>query len=1000
MTAVDGTPPRIQIGVLGPFTLNVNGSNQPMTAPKERGALALMAMRNGKIVSVSDLIASLWGDDPPSSAHKALQVYISHLRQRLPTGVIETTSPGYCAKFDAKDVDAIRFEGLLRNADDHNDHIRRANTILEALNLWRGPALTDLADHELGRNEANRLTELRLTAEERRFEALMLSGHDHHLVADLMTAVDVAPLREERWIQLMLALYRSGRQADALATYRKLQQHLDCELGLEPSARVRSLEEAILLNRPELDLQSPVGLSTPIHTASLTSNRKTVGNLREETSTFIGRPDVVSSIEEKLTTHQLVTLTGTAGVGKTRTALRLGTQYADRFDGGTWFTDLAPVTNAKESLLALAAVLGVQAGAGLMLMEQLIAAIGDRQVLLIVDNCEQVLEGIARIVDELVGSCPQLRVIATSRQALKLPGECVVRLHPLSLPEDDHSPVSALEDNSEAVRLFVDKVNTRIRPFTLTGENAPSVIKICRLLDGVPLAIELAAATLGSMSTGDLADRLDSRLHILSHNKVATTLHHRSLRASIEWSFQLLNANERGVFISCGVFVGGWSLRAAEEVCANEGRSRADVIEALAALVEKCLIDVDTSTSECRYSMLETIGTFAKEKGLAKGPRHLRGLHAAHAEVYAQLVRSPEEGRDPSVWHHRIDVDLLNIKAAIDFFSGTGNDDAALLIAVGMRNYWPGRAAEGKLVLERVLGGPLHGVEPSLEARAWLVSGELRYISGTRDAEQAMEQAQELALTTQDPALLSDILSSHASILAFRGQYVAGAKLADEACGWARSAGDVLLMAKALSAAGAAEVATDPAVAHCHFAEALDLFLVADDQWGVSNCLCNLGLIDIQRSSIETGLARLQQALNLATQAQLRSLGCWISCYLGYAALWRADPEVAATQFGASMSNALALGTNQILPHLIAGAAMIATSHEQYERSATLHQAAERLRRIAGESWHPFEKGLIETDTQRLAVALGSEKMERATLDSQGFLLRDTIALAEETLCS
>ncbi|CUW31341.1 ATP-binding protein [Streptomyces reticuli] len=559
----------MRFGILGPVEIHTDdGTPLDPGGPRPRALLTLLLLDAGRPVSVRRLLDGLYGAEPPAGAVAALQSQISRLRRRLaPHTGIDAVPAGYTLAVDPDAVDAHRFARLAaegRTALAAGDHPRAAALLRDALALWRGPALPDLPDAHADRA---RLEELRRAAVPDRIEAELGSGRGPELVAELRALLRRHPLDERLYGQLMRALHAAGRPAEALAVYEEARRTLAGELGADPSPELSALHLHLLRD----------GAGAPARP-----------RLPAQLTRFVGREAELSRIDRALADSRLVTLTGPGGVGKTRLALE-----AARTRAGTppdvCLVELAPLADGARIPYAVLAALGVRDGfrsPATDALDRLLAVLADREVLVVLDNCEHLVDAAARTVALLLGACPGVRVLATSRESLGITGELLVPVPPL--PEEP------------AVRLLRDRARA-VRP---DFDDHARVPEICRALDGLPLAIELAAARLRTLSVEELADRLHDRFRVLARGDRAKAPRHRTLRAVVEWSWELLDAEERDLASRLTVFAGGATLDAVAAVCGVPYPE-----DPLASLVEKSFLEV----SDGRYRMLETIRTFAAE---------------------------------------------------------------------------------------------------------------------------------------------------------------------------------------------------------------------------------------------------------------------------------------------------------------------------------------------------------------------------------------------------
>jgi DNA-binding SARP family transcriptional activator len=558
----------LDLRVLGPMRAIRAGRDLPLGGPKQRSVLALLLLEAGHVVPSERLVDELWRGRPPPGAAKTLRSYVSRLRTLLrPDAVLIARGRGYVLELQQTQVDAVRFELLLTEGQAAlaRGAVRvAADRFWEGFALWYGRAFGDVADIASLTLESRRLEELRLTALEGRIEAELDLGLHAQLVGQLETLVDEHPLRERFWRQLVLALYRCERQADALATYRRARELLAGELGLEPSEELRRLEQAVL--RQDVP---PAARRLQRH------------NLPAQLTSFVGREQELAELEQLLPEARLLTLTGVGGVGKTRLALELAVRVVEDFEGGAWFVDLSGIADAALMPQQIAQVLGLRESSDLPLVELLRNHLRKSDVPLLLDNCEHLLPACGELVETLLKSAPTLRVLATSREAVGVSGEVEYALMPLAVPTTDADPKETSAVG--AVRLFVERSSVT-HNIAATSTAVATVARICRDLDGIPLAIELAAARTRTLSVDEIAAHLDDRFGFLKYWRRAAVPRHQTLEATMDWSYELLAEQEREVLRRLSVFAGGFTLRAATEVCV--GGDEAKALDLVGRLVE------------------------------------------------------------------------------------------------------------------------------------------------------------------------------------------------------------------------------------------------------------------------------------------------------------------------------------------------------------------------------------------------------------------------------
>ncbi|MDJ0952615.1 MAG: BTAD domain-containing putative transcriptional regulator [Acidimicrobiia bacterium] len=657
----------VQIRLLGPVAAYDGDEPLPLGGMRERALLALLALSPGQVISTDRLIDELWGEDLPAKPGNALQALVSRLRRSIGSDAIVTKPPGYLLDIDPDAVDAILFRKLLADAATVADPEARGDVYRQALALWHGPALADFPFEEFAQREMAALEELRLSATEARIAADLEAGAGAELVAEIDELVAAHPLRESLRASQMLALYRAGRQADALRAYTAARETLGEELGIDPSPELRALEEKILLQDEGLTPRAEPGPQQPELPARLAS--------------FIGREREMADVIESFAASRLVTLTGPGGAGKTSLAIEVGRSLQVDYPDGVWLIELAPVTEPARVIDALVAVLQLEqvVGFGRTSLpdfapeDTVVEYLRHRRALLILDNCEHLIDAAAHVAEAVLLSCPKVEVLATSRDRLGVPGELLWRVPPLGLAGE----------HSDAVELFVTRAKAVNVAFDPTPDDLHHIADICRRVDGMPLAIELAAARARSLAVGEIARRLDDGIAVLSDRQ-------QTLREAIDWSYDLLTPPERELFALLSVFHGTFSLAAVEAIGGD--------LEALERLIDSSMVAPVSGGGEVRYRLLETLRVYAAER-LATA-EELDNVMATLLDFYAKEMAGAEDGlRGPDQldWLHRIEADHDSIRGVLDW--GVEQAPAATLRLAGMIGwYWylRGNSAEAR----------------------------------------------------------------------------------------------------------------------------------------------------------------------------------------------------------------------------------------------------------------------------------------------------------------
>src|SRR5215469_10854629 len=724
---------RVQIGMLGPLEIRADdGALLEMPGARIRALLVALALEPGRVVPRARLVDWIWGEQPPSDVANALQALVSRLRRVLPAGTIDGQAGGYRLAVEPQDVDAVRFRQLVDQARGGDD-LQRARLLRDALELWRGAAMEDVGLQDSAAFEAviDQFDGLRLAAMEDLCDAEIRLGRGAELVTELTELVALHPVRERLVAALMRALGAAGRGAEALIVYQRAREALADALGVDPSPELSALHLALL--RGELGPQRD--RKTQEH-----EDRKT--NLRAELTTFVGRHADVTAVRKLIAEHRLTTLTGPGGSGKTRLAMETARSLLGDLPEGAWLVDVASIgvsgDVAQSALAALGlrdALLGGAPNADPM--DRLIAAIREREMLLILDNCEHVIESAASFAHRVLGECQGLRILATSREPLGITGEALWQVEPLALPAEGADLVEVA--SSQAVQLLQDRAGAVRKDFAINAHTLSSMARICRALDGIPLAIELAAARLRTMSLDQLANRLDDRFRLLTGGSRTALPQHRTLRAVVDWSWELLNDAERMVLRRVAVFSGGASLDAAEQVCGGNSAERGEVLDLLTALTEKSLLLTEGDGAP-RYRMLDTIKEYARDRLAEAGESDLaRHAHLAYFTGLAEAADPHLRRAEQLEWLATLEAEHDNIAVALRGALAAGEAQGAMRLAAATGWYWwlGGHKAEG---IELITAAASTPGEVSDEIRAMVYALGVTFMTdGPRDMREAEE---------------------------------------------------------------------------------------------------------------------------------------------------------------------------------------------------------------------------------------------------------------------
>jgi predicted ATPase/class 3 adenylate cyclase len=755
------------------------------------------------------------------------------------------------------------------------------------------------------------------------------------------------------------------------------------------------------LGRPEqiFQLVAP-GLPAAFPPLRALGSPKPPHKLPAQVSTFIGREAELAEVARLITACRLVTLAGSAGVGKTRLALRVAAGLPEGSADGVWFADLAPLQEPDLVAVTVAGVLGLREDPGRNPADMLVEAVGEQSMLVLLDNCEHVIDACAKLADTLLRNCPNVRLLATSREPLGIDGEHVHRVPSLGTPADDDDADTIRR--AEAVRLFADRAAQHGAALTWDEPAASVAGRICRRLDGSPLAIELAAARLRVMSVTELDARLDQRFAILTGGSRAALPRQQTLLAMLDWSWELLNRAERHVLARLSVFAGGFGLAAAEAVTAGEDVLADEVVGLLGALVDKSLVQFEGSGGgPVRYRLLETVRQYAARQLESLGPAAADAARRAHRDHYLALAEAATPqlaGPDQSGWLDRLDRELGNIRAAIAYCLQRRDPGPGLRLAAGLRLFWKtrGHAAEGIDALRALLGLPAGQEQALLRAQGLAAAAYLlEQAGGYAVAGQFCEEGLAIARAAGDDCLTADLLHVRALILLRRGQPGRALPLIESGLGLARRHQDPHLTAYLLAARSFARgLQDDHAGAIRDARESVLLSRQAGDRRHVGTMLGNLGYAELSLGEPDAARAHLAESLEIARALNDHYGVVYQTLNLGLAEYLSGSLTAAGDLFTESLNLAARLGMRASIAYALIGLAMTGRGQAGMSRSARLHGAAAEALAALGETIEPLEGGLRDRDCQRLRSAMGAGAFEAEYAAGRALTADEVLALA------
>jgi predicted ATPase/DNA-binding SARP family transcriptional activator len=928
----------VDIAILGPLEVRDGDAAIEVAGSRLRVLLICLALSPGRPVSAAALVDAVWAEQPPAEAANALQSLVSRLRRTLGEAATVGQSPaGYRLAIEPQDLDATRFEQLAQAgaaALRIGEQSKAAGTLRQALALWRGPALADVRDAPFAAATITRLERLRLSAVQDRIDADIALGRAAEVLAELDALCEQHPLDERLAGERMAALAAVGRQADALAGYERIRAQLADELGVDPGRELSAGHLAVLRGQPA----APEPAATP----------RT--NLRAQLTSFVGRDEEVARITKLLDESRLVTLVGPGGAGKTRLAIEAGSTLIDDVPDGIWFVELASVTDAADVPQTVLGSLGLRES---HLIDQptklsprdatsrLLEALSDKQIVIVLDNCEHLVDAIAQLVDQLLAQSPQLRVLTTTREALGIFGEALVVVAPLGQPAPDVPPEDAYAYPS--VRLFADRA-AAVRPdFVVDAANVRPVVEIVRRLDGLPLAIELAAARTRALQVDEIAARLSDRFRLLTGGSRTALPRHRTLRAVVAWSWDLLSDAERELVERLAVFPAGATPDSAEAVCSD-----ADVLDLLTSLVDKSLLQ----PSDHRYRMLETIREYGQERLAERG--ELQAVRDVHAGYFADLLREAEphlRRREQLEWIARLDAERDNILAAIRHFGERGDAQAALEMACHMGWYWSllGSHAEALTWVNFALDVP---GEATPEIRALAETIQVMNSASSPSSMVADDVAAGIARIADLDARLAGLDPDKVPLLAlmrpviamFANDFQRAERLTEESLNhpdpW---------MAAALRSFRAAMAENDGDVDRMRVESerAVAEFRTLGERWGLGNSLQMLGMLESMEGDLDGAITTFEEALALVAEMGAREDQALMQVRL--ASLWIRKGDLDTAREHVRRAQEMSEATGSTMEALFASSVLAECARfagETVEARRIIDEATRRLSQI------------------------------------------------------
>jgi non-specific serine/threonine protein kinase len=1051
--------PSLCIKLLGRFEVWREGTLLPAEAwpqAKTQALLKLLASERGRLFKRDEILEALFPDLDPEKAAQNLHGRLSELRRalepRLKKGtdsqfILSQGKQGYCFSKDASCwIDTEVFErrcAQAQSAEQAGKWSEALEHYQTAIALYSGEYLPEDRYEEWAGTFRDRWRERYVNALSGLAECRARQGDYLQAIEDCKKAIEIKPTCENIYRQQMLLQYLTGQKSEALQTYQRCLRVLQEQLDVIPAQETQKLYEAISQDQVEGIngiYPRPAGVPASKH------------NLPNPVSSFIGREKERTKIKWELAQTRLLTLKGAGGSGKTRLALQVACELVKEYPHGVWWVELASLTDGVLVAQTVATTLGVKEEPKRPLIESLINYLKARNLLLVLDNCEHLIGACAAVVEKVLLACPQLQVLATSREPLGIVGETIWLVPALSLPESDNAlPPTKILLQYEAVSLFVERAISHLPSFELHRENVSTVVQICRQLDGMPLAIELAAARVKLLSLEQIAERLSDRFRFLTGGGRTAQPRQQTLKAAIDWGFDLLSDQEKRLFSRLSVFVGGFSIEAAEGVCVDEqidgGDSRiapSAILDLIAQLVDKSFVVVERKGKETRYRLLETMRQYGSEKlSQSSECTEMAQRHACWFLALGEKAVPELNGPYQAEWFDRLEMEHDNLRTALRWFSQSASIEMGMRLALRLPRFWEVRGywCEGQRWLHDFLEKDNNQMPSKTRAEALRGMGSFVRMQGDFSKARALyQEALALFRTLDDKRGIAHALGSLGTIAWEQGNYAESHQHHQESLRLKRELGDKSGIAATLSslAVNAFEQG-DYELARTHFSEALGINRELGDSNGVAANLGNLGVILQHQNdyvtarqhyeeslSIHRGLgnkrfiaislhrlgslAHMQQdyeasrALPPESLAIRQELGdatnsAWSHYHLGRAARCLKDFDVAQAHHRESLAHFQKLGVKQGILFNLRGMAALEVALGNYERALRIGAVSEHFRESVGFVFPPNEQAEFEQDLTETRAALGEEAFSKVWQEQQALTIEQAIeyALSEST---
>jgi len=1025
--------PRVVISLLGGFRVTVDGHDLPPDAWKRRKArsiVKLLALAPRQTLHREEVLDQLWPDLDPDAANSNLRLLLHFARSAFRSvgdgslDVIQLRDDHLSLRLvgpGAIDIDVDRFRSAATAAQRSGDAV----TLQAAIDLYAGDLLPEDRYDDWAAAPRETLRETYLSLLLALADLLESQGAYDAALATLDRVVNADEMHEDAHAGMIRIYARMGRTGQALRQYARFREVLHRELDIEPSAATQRLHADVAAGRFPSDVPTPDQHGDQ-PAASVASPVQPGHNLPESLTSLVGRQRELEEVAGIFKTTRLLSLIGTGGAGKSRLALELARGLINEYEDGVWLVELASQSDPTVVPNAVAATIGLREQPGTPVTDTLVEALRSQSMVLVLDNCEHLIDACATLVETLLAGCPRLSVITTSREALRVPGEVVWQVPPMALPPAPRGSSTWTEASLKqlaqvaAVELFVSRARW-VRPdFILTPEDADAVVQICHRLDGLPLALELAAARTSVLPPVQLAARLDDALGVLSAGSRTAPARHKTLQATLDWSYALLDARERTLLRRLSVFAGGWTLDAAESVCAGPATPAtddpddaatiepSDVLTLMAQLIDKSLVQVgDRSTqavdpAEVRYRLLQTVHQYAAARLASSADAEQIGeQHAAYFLSYAEMTHPKMSGPEQALWLHRVDRDYDNLRAALRWFNSRGDvaSEARLCFVLMRFWYFHSHLVEGSRILDDLIGridDP--AVPPLVRARILNGAGVLAWNHG--DMQRAVHlSSRALAIFEEigDLRGISDSTQSLGIVAEIQGKYAEATSHYQAALRVREEMGDDAAVATILHNLGnMAREQGEPVRAADLYERSLAMQRSRGNTRGIALALASLAVVALDQSEYELAANLSEQSLELYQQIGAKSLRVTATNNLGYALQFLGDLERAVAVQSACLRLAVEVSDKRGIAYGLEGIASAfgayTTNPRSAEQAARAFGAADGLRDAIQAPLPVTDLALNAPSMDSARTVLGDEAYQAAWRAGRTLPLNEVVA--------